>query len=144
MKLKSLIFILVALLLGGVLGIGGTIGAQKFIFQSLEGSSANEVIVAKKTGPLLPIGEFTVNLQGGAFLKTSITVQVVNAKALDQLKEEDAFLKDRVIAVLSSKSLEDVQKPEVREKLRKELVEQLNEVAGNRIIDVLFLSFVYQ
>lgn len=144
MKLKSLIFILVALLLGGILGIGGTIGAQKFIFQSSEGSSVNEVIVAKKTGPLLPIGEFTVNLQGGAFLKTSITVQVVNAKALDQLKEEDAFLKDRVIAVLSSKSLEDVQKPEVREKLRKELIDQLNEVAGNRIIDVLFQSFVYQ
>lgn len=144
MKIKSLIFILVALLLGGVLGIGGTIGAQKFIFHSSEGSSAKEVIVAKKTGPLLPVGEFTVNLQGGAFLKTSITVQVVNSKALAQLKEEDAFLKDRIIAVLSSKSLEDVQKPEVREKLRKELIEQLNQVAENKIVDVLFQSFVYQ
>lgn len=141
---KSLIFIILALVLGGALGIGGTMGAQKFIFKSSEGSSAAEVIKAKKTGPLLPVGEFTVNLQGGSFLKTTITVQVVDDKAAEQLKEEDAFLKDRVITVLSSKSLSDVQNPEVREKLRKELIDKLNEVAENKIIDVLFLSFVYQ
>ncbi len=92
----------------------------------------------------MPIGEFTVNLQGGAFLKTTITVEVTDAKAEALLKEEDAFLKDRVNTVLANKSLIDVQTPAAREKLRAELIHKLNEVANNQITDVLFLSLVYQ
>jgi len=142
MNRKTLIFVILALFLGVALGVGGTIGAQKVFFSSPVDSTKETA--PKKTGPLLPIGEFTVNLQGGAFLKTAITVQVTDAKAGEHLKEEDAFLKDRVNSVLANKSLTDVQTPDAREKLRKELIERLNEVAENKIIDVLFLSFVYQ
>lgn len=141
MNRKSLIILILALLLGLVLGVGGTFGAQKFIFKTPSQSSAS---APKKAGPLLDLGEFTVNLQGGAFLKTSITVEVTDSKAQTLLKEEDAFLKDRVNSVLANKSLADVQTPAAREKLRKELINQLNEVADNKIMDVLFVSLVYQ
>jgi len=144
MNRKSLIFVILALFLGVALGVGGTIGAQTFIFKTPEDSSKVNVSTTKKTGPLLPIGEFTVNLQGGAFLKTTITVQVSDEKAGEHLKEEDAFLKDRVNTVLANKSLADVQTPAAREKLRAELIDRLNEVAENKITDVLFLSLVYQ
>jgi len=144
MNRKSLIFVILALFLGTALGVGGTIGAQTFIFKTPEDSSHVSVSTPKKTGPLLPIGEFTVNLQGGAFLKTTITVQVADEKAGEHLKEEDAFLKDRVNTVLANKSLADVQTPAARERLRAELIDRLNEVAENKITDVLFLSLVYQ
>jgi len=144
MNRKSLIFMILALILGVALGTGGTIGAQKYIFDSPEESSTTAVSHAKKTGPLLSIGEFTVNLQGGSFLKTTITVQVTDEKAMEHLKEGDAFLKDRVNTVLANKSLADVQNSSAREKLRGELVDKLNEVAENKITDVLFLSLVYQ
>ena len=140
MNRKSLIFLILALLIGMAVGIGGTIGAQKFIFKT----SATTASTAQKAGPLLPIGEFTVNLQGGSFLKTTITVEVADAKAEVLLKEEDAFLKDRVNTVLANKSLTDVQTTAAREKLREELTKSLNQVADNKIKDVLFLSFVYQ
>ena len=143
MNRKSLIFVILALFLGVALGVGGTIGVQKVILKTPEETKTN-VSSAKKTGPLLPIGEFTVNLQGGAFLKTTITVQVTDAKAGEHLKEEDAFLKDRVNTVLANKSLADVQTPAAREKLRSELINKLNEVSENKITDVLFLSLVYQ
>jgi len=143
MNKKSLIFLIFALLLGLVLGVGGTVGAQKFIFKTSDQSAAS-VSQPKKTGVLLPIGEFTVNLQGGSFLKTSITIEVADAKSQALLKEEDAFLKDRVNTVLANKSLADVQTSNAREKLRKELIDQLNEVADNKVTDVLFLSVVYQ
>jgi len=143
MNRKSLIFMIIALLLGVGLGVGGTIGAQKYIFKAPAQSTAT-VSVPKKAGVLLPIGEFTVNLQGGAFLKTTITVVVANAKAEVLLKEKDAFLKDRVNLVLANKSLTDVQTLAAREKLREELLKKLNEVAENKITDVLFLSLVYQ
>lgn len=143
MNRKSLIFMILALLLGIGLGVGGTIGAQKTIFKAPAQSTAT-ASVPKKAGVLLPIGEFTVNLQGGAFLKTTITVEVTDAKAEVVLKEKDAFLKDRVNSVLANKSLSDVQTHAAREKLREELVKKLNEVADNKITDVLFLSLVYQ
>ncbi|HUS88546.1 MAG TPA: flagellar basal body-associated FliL family protein [Desulfosporosinus sp.] len=143
MNRKSLIFMIIALLLGVGLGVGGTIGAQKYIFKAPAQSTAT-ASVPKKAGVLLPIGEFTVNLQGGAFLKTTITVVVTDAKAEVLLKEKDAFLKDRVNTVLSNKSLADVQTPAAQKKLREELIEKLNEVADNKITDVLFLSLVYQ
>jgi len=143
MNRKSLIFMIVALFLGVAFGVGGTIGAQKFIFKTSE-ESPKVTESYKKTGPLLPIGEFTVNLQGGSFLKTTITVQVTDEKAAEHLKEEDAFLKDRVNTVLANKSLVDVQTSDAREALREELIAKLNEVAENNITDVLFLSLVYQ
>ncbi|HWQ43425.1 MAG TPA: flagellar basal body-associated FliL family protein [Desulfosporosinus sp.] len=142
MNRKSLVFMIVALLLGLVLGIGGIIGAQKFIFKSSAPSSAT--VTKKAAGVLLPIGEFTVNLQGGAFLKTTITVEVTDAKAEALLKEKEAFLQDRVNTVLANKSLADVQTTAAREKLREELIKKLNQVADNKITDVLFLSLVYQ
>jgi len=145
MERKSLIFMIAALVLGLVLGVGGTVGAQTFIFKTpVQSTSSANSSQAKKTGVLLPIGEFTVNLQGGAFLKTTITVEVTDAKSQVTLKEEDAFLKDRVNTVLANKSLVDVQTPAAREKLREELIKKLNEVADNKITDVLFLSLVYQ
>ena len=143
MNRKSLVFLILALLLGVVVGTGGTLGAQAFIFKT-PAQGTQTASVPKKVGALLPIGEFTVNLQGGAFLKTTITVEVTDAKAQVLLKEEDAFLKDRVNTVLANKSLADVQTPEAREKLRKELINKLNEVADNKVTDVLFLSLVYQ
>lgn len=142
MNRKSLIFMIIALLLGVGLGVGGTIGAQKYIFKAPAQSTAT-ANVPKKTGVLLPIGEFTVNLQGGDFLKTTITVEVTDAKAEVLLKGKEAFLKDRVNSVLANKSLTDVQTLPAREKLREELIKKLNEVAENKITDVLFLSLVY-
>ncbi|MCO5385596.1 MAG: flagellar basal body-associated FliL family protein [Desulfosporosinus sp.] len=143
MNRKSLGITIVAVLLSLGLGVGGTLGAQKYIFKTYD-SEKSHVKSSKKSGPLLPIGEFTVNLQGGSFLKTTITVQVIDEKAEVSLKEEDAFLKDRVNTVLSNKSLNDVQTPAARERLREELVNQLNEVADDNITDVLFISMVYQ
>ncbi|SPF50990.1 Flagellar basal body-associated FliL family protein [Candidatus Desulfosporosinus infrequens] len=143
MKQKPLIIMIAALILGLVFGIGGTMGAQKFIFKTPAQSTA-VASQSKAPGVLLPIGDFTVNLQGGAFLKTTITVEVTDAKSEALLKVEDAFLKDRVNEVLANKSLADVQTVAAREKLRQELIARLNEVADNKITDVLFVSLVYQ
>ena len=142
MNKKSVIFIILAVLLGVGLGVGGTIGAQKVIAKA-PAQSTGTASVPKKAGVFLPIGEFTVNLQGGAFLMTMITIEVTDAKAGVLLKEEDALLKDRVNTVLANKSLTDVQTLAAREKLREELLKKLNEVADNKITGVLFVTFAY-
>lgn len=92
---------------------------------------------------MIPVGEFTVNLRGGAFLKTAIALEGMNEKSEAAITAKDAFIKDRINTVLSSKTLEDMQ-PEVREDLKFELINQLNEVTGNQVQSIFFLSFVYQ
>lgn len=138
MNRKAIIFIILAAFLGSALGVGGTLGVQKFFL----GKGTTETAV-KQEGPVVPVGEFTVNLQGGAFLKASIAVEGIDIKSEETLKAKDPFIKDRINTVLSSKSLNDMQ-PAVREKLKNELIEQLNQVAGNKIQNILFLSFMYQ
>lgn len=137
--------VILALLVGVMLGVGGTIGVPKYIFPLFaEKSQTVEASPVKHDGPLIDIGEFTVNLQGGSFLKTTLTVVGTDAKAETLLKSKIAFLKDRVNTVLSNKSVVDVQNPAAREKLRQELTKSLNEVANQKIADVLFVSLVYQ
>ncbi len=148
---KNIILIVISLFLGIGLGVGGTVGAQMFIFKSTTSKVAITTDKANpstglvdKGGPLVPIGDFTMNLQGGSFLKTAITVEGVDVKSEAFLKSKSAFLKDTVNVVLSDKSLADVQTPMAREKLRGELMSKLNEIAQNKVVNVLFESFVYQ
>ena len=140
MDRKLIIAIFLAGFLGSTVGVLGTIGAQKIF--GAEGSTHQETI-KKEEGPVVTIGEFTVNLRAGAILKTSIAVEGMNEKSEGILKAKDASIKDRINTLLSSKSLQDMQ-PEVREDLKYELITQLNEVTNNQIQNIFFLSFVYQ
>ena len=136
---------IVALLLGVMLGVGGTMGVQTIVLPALaKNTHGVKATPVRVEGPVVDIGEFTVNLQGGSFLKTTLTVEGTDAKAEAVLKTKVAFLKDRVNTVLSNKSIVDVQTPAAREKLRKELTASLNDVANHKIANVLFLSFTYQ
>ncbi|NMA68386.1 MAG: flagellar basal body-associated protein FliL [Desulfitobacterium sp.] len=139
MNRKTILAIFLAGFLGSMIGVIGTISAQAFLFPKDPGERA----IVKEEGPIIPIGEFTLNLQGGAFLKAQISVEGMNEKSEDAIVSKKAVIKDRINTVLSSKSIQDVQ-PEVREKLKNELVEQLNEVTNNNVQDIFFESFVYQ
>ncbi|MHB8126780.1 MAG: flagellar basal body-associated FliL family protein [Desulfitobacteriaceae bacterium] len=150
---KTILVILIVLVLGVGLGVGGSIIAQMFFLKSTPTTSKEAVVKSKAThssglvdneGPLVPVGDFTLNLQGGSFLKIAITVEGINAKSEELLKSRLAFLKDTVIVVLTDKPLVDVQTPAAMEKLREELMTKLNEVAQDKIVNVLYESFVYQ
>lgn len=131
------------LVVGLILGTGGTIVAQKLFFT--DGQTAEAKPEPKKeSGPVVSIGEFTVNLQGGSFLKTTIAVEGINSKSQEGIETKISFLQDRVNTVLSGKSLSDVLTPAAREKVRSDLLVQLNEVCGDLLQQVLFVTFVYQ
>ncbi|KTE91988.1 flagellar basal body-associated protein FliL [Desulfitobacterium hafniense] len=140
MDRKLIIAIFLAGFLGSTIGVVGTLSAQKLFFSD---SPPGQEVIKKEEGPVISVGEFTVNLQGGAFLKASIALEGMNEKSEAAITAKDAFIKDRINTVLSSKSLKDMQ-PEVREDLKHELITQLNEVTGNQVQSIFFLSFVYQ
>ena len=92
----------------------------------------------------MPLGEFTLNLQGGFIVRTAITVEVMDARAEAYLAERMSFLNDRVITELGNRPVSDFQGAEAQKELKEELMRSLNEVAGNRITDVLFDSLIWQ
>ena len=141
MDRKLIIIIFIAGLLGSTIGVVGTLSIQKIFFSAP--ANTTQGAIKKEEGPIVNIGEFTVNLRGGSFLKTTIALEGMNKDSGEKILEKEAFIKDRINTVLSSKSLEDMQ-PEMREDLKYELMNQLNEVTGNQIQSILFLSFVYQ
>jgi len=141
LNLKARMPLLLTLIVGLLLGVAG----QKYLYPALfPNAQAENTHQQKVIGPLVDIGEFTVNLQGGTFLKTTLTVEGTDEKAETTIKSRLPFIQDRVNTVLSNKSVADVQNAAAREKLRHELTNSLNEVADHKISDVLFLTLVYQ
>ncbi|MGI5901187.1 MAG: flagellar basal body-associated FliL family protein [Desulfitobacteriia bacterium] len=137
---KFLIFFLV-FLIGIGAGVGGTELKEKFF--PAQKSKAEVITKEEKTGPLVDLNEFIVNLEGGGMIRTEITVEGVNGKAQDRITEREVFLRDKVISILGAKGIDDIRSPKGQKELKGELIEGLNEVCSGQIKDVLFKSFVY-
>lgn len=140
MSRQKVFMTLTIALLGFALGVGCTVTAQKY---EIPGFIAADDY-RHRHGPVLSIGEFTVNLKGDAYLKTAISIEGVSSKSAGIIKAKDVMIKDRVNTVLANKSLAEVATVQAREKLREELLSQLNQVADMQIHNVYFLSFIYQ
>jgi flagellar FliL protein len=154
---KKLIIIIVAVVL--LLAAAGG-GAAWFFMHGKEDAHEEEKPAkkkpAKKAGPpeYLPVEPFTVNLQpgeggGDQYLQLAITLQVGGLEEKDNIKNNMAKVRNRMLLLLSAKRATDINTPEGKVQLAKEIVEQLNEPFEPRgdkqdIVDVLFTSFIIQ
>ena len=83
---KKILQIFLIVLVGVCISIAGTIYIQKHYFGNTKVEKASI-----ETGPLVSIGEFTVNLQEGSFLKTTITLELADKNSEEPLKEKAAL-----------------------------------------------------
>lgn len=156
---KKLIIIIVALVL--VLGAGG--GGAAWYFMHSSGDAAHEEEAPtkkkkkeKKAGPpeYLPVDPFTVNLLPGEdgaeqYLQLAFTLEVGSAEEKENIKVNMAKVRSRVLLLLSSKKAADINTPEGKMQLAKEIVEQTSEPLEARgekqdVVDVLFTAFIIQ
>lgn len=137
------VFVFIGIFILGVgIGVGGMVLKERF----LPSENTNVVYAGQKSveiGPLIELGEFLVNLDGGGMLKTEITIEGINGKSEEKIKAKEIFLRDRIISVLGSKGKGDVRSGESREKLKSELITELNDICPDQVKNVLFKSFVY-
>jgi len=156
---KKLIIIIVAAL---VLAIGGGGGAY-FMLKGHDDSAEHEEAPAKKskskkkkkeTGPpvYVPVEAFTVNLQpeeGEQYLQLAFTLQVPGAEQSENIKNNMPKVRSRILLLLSSKKASEINTPEGKQQLSKEILEQINqpfEDGGEEqeVSEVLFTSFIIQ
>ena len=104
----------------------------------------------EKVGHSLQLEEFLVNLHGGGdhYLKASLALGLKVGMTEEKAKEIVPMARDLIIAALSEKSLKELSSAKGREALKEELVEKINEEAGEEadypIVKIYITAFATQ
>jgi flagellar FliL protein len=147
--------VLIAILSAGVAMFfaGGSKGEKKAVAATEqkeggahggEGGGEGEGAVAS-TYPLEP---FIVNITDGhdlRYLKLKVEFETSGANAKSELDARQASLRDAVVVILSTKSLQDVQDLKGKNQLKEEILASANKlVAPGTVVKVYFTDFVVQ
>lgn len=154
---KKLVIILAGVL---VLALAGGGGAWFMLKGDSEehaeeaGKPAKKAKKAKPSGPpvYVPVDQFTVNLQpenGEQYLQLAITLQASTLEESEIIKTNMPKLRSRILLLLSSKHASEINTPEGKRQLGKEIMEQVNlpfEEGGDpqEVSEVLFTAFIIQ
>lgn len=99
-------------------------------------------------GPMHPLDQFIVNLlsqSGRRYLKTTMNLELDNEALVAELTNKEAVIRDIIISVLSSKTIEEISTSKGKDKLKEELTIKVNEVlVDGQIKNVFFTDFVIQ
>jgi len=99
-------------------------------------------------GPMYPLDKFTVNLlseNGRRFLVAKINLEEDSEELTSELDKKTPLIRDIIISILSSKTVEEITTPKGKEKLKEEIVNQINKyLEDGEIANVYFTEFVIQ
>lgn len=91
---------------------------------------------------------FVVNLAGGGtqrYLRTTLTLGVKDEHEKEKVKEFSGPIRHAVIMYLTERKPDELMDPEGKTKLREDLLEQINEAVGHKMIsNVYFKEFLIQ
>ncbi len=95
-----------------------------------------------------PLDSFIVNLsdQGRTrYLKVTIQLELDNQETIDQVKSKTPQIRDALIILLSSKSIEEIATSEGKYQLRDEIVARVKQFTGKgAVMAAYFTDFVVQ
>lgn len=99
-------------------------------------------------GTLYPLDAFTVNLKsdsGRRYLKTTISLEL-NGKELSlELDNKKPVIRDRIIRILTSKTLEEISSKKGKQKISEQIMDTLNSMITDGSIEgIYFTEFVIQ
>jgi len=103
---------------------------------------------AMEVGPMFPLDNFTVNLlsdNGRRYLKVQMNLELDGEELAAELETKTAVVRDVIIRLLSSKTLEEISTAKGKDKLKEQVVNQLNlRLKDGNIRNVYFTEFVVQ
>ncbi len=99
-------------------------------------------------GPIYPLDQFIVNLvsnNANRYLKCKIDLELDSPELQQEVDKKLPAIRDLVIRILSSKSVEEIQTAKGKEKLKEEIKRKINEILSTgEIRNVYFTEFVIQ
>ncbi len=146
---KKKLFILLALLLVLLLAGGGA--AYFFIFGKQEEKKEEQKpkLAEQEVGVMYKLDPpFIVNLadpEATVYARISITLELANQQVLQEVQKKEPVIRDAIIEIISSKTSEDLRKPEGREQLKMEILKRINTIlTKGGVRNVYFTEFVIQ
>ena len=99
-------------------------------------------------GILYPLDTFTVNLKSDAgrrYLKVTMSLELEGEELSIELDANSPVLRDRVIRILTSKTLEEISSKKGKQKVSVQIMDTLNSmISDGRIDGIYFTEFVIQ
>ncbi len=143
-KPKSNMLLIIVLALVVLLGAGGA-GAYFMFMKSPEKPEAAKMVAVSVT---YPMSTFIVNLADAGskrFLKATIELVLNSKEVSEECKAKDSELRDLVLTILSSQESGDVVTSEDKSRLKKRLLESLNQnLTKGKVTKVYFTDFLIQ
>jgi flagellar FliL protein len=137
-----------------VLNLGASgFGVFKLLHLPQAEAAKPEVAVEKPstkeiTGPVVPLDAFVVNLDEpgtSRYLKITLQLELVDAKAEETLEKSKQVIRDEVLRHLSGLKLADTLGAKAKDTLRDALMKIIEDVVGpNKIRRMFFQEFVVQ
>ncbi len=156
---SNIVLIIVIVLLVLVLAIGGVV-AYLMLSSDSEGDAAQvtqEKVEKKRhrsssddmgVGPMYPLDKFTVNLMsenGRRYLVAKINLEEDSEELTPELDKKTALIRDIIISILSSKTIEEITTAKGKAKLKDEIINQINKyLEDGEIRHIYFTEFVIQ
>ena len=101
-----------------------------------------------KVGPMYPLDKFIVNLSsdgGSRYLRASINLELSSEEFQAEVEKKKPLIRDIIIKILSSKSYEEISTIRGKERLKDEIVSELNKIfVDGRVENIFFTEFVIQ
>lgn len=99
-------------------------------------------------GILYPLDTFTVNLKsdsGRRYLKVTMSLELNGSELSLELDNKAPVLRDRIIRILTSKTLEEISSKKGKQKISEQIMDTLNAmISDGRIKGIYFTEFVVQ
>lgn len=99
-------------------------------------------------GLLYPLDTFTVNLKsdsGRRYLKVTMSLELEGAELSLELDSKAPVLRDRIIRILTSKTLEEISSKKGKQKVSDQIMDTLNAmISDGQIKGIYFTEFVIQ
>ncbi len=159
-KKKGKPFLLILLVIAVLILAGAGAGAYFFFFSAPsdeklaaqiaqdEAKKAAQATQAAPMGVTVDLEPFVVNLADPRvrhFLKASITIELTDEPAKSDLEKRIANIRNDILLLMSSKTLEEIITLEGKIRLRDEIGARVGRIVGpNRILNVYFSQFVVQ
>lgn len=141
---KTLLVIILAASI--VLGAGGVVG-----YKLLEGNSGkgdSHQSIENENTSIVALDPFVLNLADhGRYLKVTIQFEITDESLIETVKAKTPQLRDTIITLVSSKSLNSISSPEGKFQLKDEVLFRANQIMGMEkdiFKNLYFTEFVMQ
>lgn len=121
---------------------------QRSSSRSRGSSGVRDTRKLSEIGVLYPLDTFTVNLksdQGRRYLKATISLELNGEELGIELDNKSPVIRDRIIRILSSKTLEEISSKKGKQKVSDQIVDTMNAmIVDGSVKSVYFTEFVIQ